>query len=66
MEGYLANCVSDNSVIIIDGIHSDKNNMELWQLMKKNEKVRVTMDLYEPGIAIFNEKLFKKHYIVSF
>ena len=37
-----------------------------WRLLIADNKVRVTMDLYDIGLAFNNPKLNKQDYVVAF
>ncbi|MGL4293702.1 MAG: hypothetical protein ACRCSQ_09020 [Bacteroidales bacterium] len=54
------------TVVIIEGIKRTDQVKRLWNLFHYDPNVRVSMDLYEAGIAIYHDSLFKQHYIVSF
>lgn len=56
----------EKSIIIIDGIRQEKGIFRVWENFSKNEKIRVTFDLYNLAIAICNPKLNKQNYIVAF
>ncbi|MEG1615989.1 MAG: hypothetical protein RR339_03605 [Bacteroidales bacterium] len=55
-----------HSVIVIEGIKTDKDARRLWNYFRYSPEVSVSMDLYEVGLAICHERLYKQHYIVSF
>jgi predicted O-methyltransferase YrrM len=50
------------TVLIINDIMKDKNMNQLWQKIKEESDVRVSIDLYALGIVFFDENLPKKHY----
>ena len=54
------------TVILIEGIKNDEKMKSYWGCIKSNADVKVTMDLYDFGLAIFDDKLYKHHYIVSY
>ena len=56
----------EKSIIIIDGIRQEKGIFRVWENFSRNEKIRVTFDLYNLAIAICNPKLNKQNYIVAF
>ena len=62
----IINIINPHSVIVIEGIHSNKQSLALWNKLKSDERIRVTMDLLDIGLCFCNEKLFKQHYKVSF
>ncbi len=54
--------VHDCSVVVIDRL---QRNKPLWQRLMQHGQVRVTFDLYDVGIAIFDPKLQKQNYIIN-
>ena len=55
-----------HTVVVVEGIKTDKQVRLLWNYFRYSPEVRVSMDLYEVGIAICHDRYYKKHYIVSF
>ena len=55
-----------DSCLIIGGIHDSKDKKAWWKQLKNDERVRVTFDLYDVGIALFDPKRYKQDYIVNF
>jgi len=53
-------------LLIVDNIRKDKKSKALWQMIKDNPHARITIDLYHLGIALFEEKFYKKHYKAHF
>ena len=64
--GLLMKHVHSHTVVVMEGIKADKEVRRLWNYFRYAPGVRVSMDLYEIGVAIFNDRLYKQHYIVSF
>lgn len=62
----LSLCLSDNTVIFVEGIRSDNSALSNWNKFISDEKIRVTMDLFDMGIAVCDPKLNKQDYIVAF
>jgi len=58
--------VSAESVFVFDDIHYSSGMEEAWTEIVKNERVRVSFDLYVLGIVYFNPELQKQHYICLF
>ena len=52
--------------LVIDGIRRNKKTKALWKNVMDNPHARITIDLYYLGIAVFEEKFYKKHYKVHF
>ncbi len=57
------NKVNNQSVLIVEGIYQD---WKQWHQIKKNQRVRVSFDLYYCGIVFFDSKREKQHYKVNF
>ena len=55
-----------DSCLIVGGIHDSKDKKVWWEQLKSDERVRVTFDLYDIGIALFDPKRHKQDYIVNF
>lgn len=56
----------DKTVWVINGIRSHKRITEAWNLLVADDKIRVTMDLYDIGLAFNNSKLNKQDYVIAF
>lgn len=56
----------DRTVWFIQGIRSHRQIADAWKSLVENETVRVTMDLYDIGLAFNNPKLNKQDYLVAF
>lgn len=55
-----------NSVMVFDDIYWS-DDMELaWKTIKKHEKVKATIDLFQVGIVFFNADLNKKDYKIRY
>ncbi len=63
---HLVGLMHEQTVIVVKGIHRYTQMHALWTQLRANEQVRVSMDLYEVGLAVAQPKLFKQHYVVSF
>lgn len=55
----------DDRVLIIRGIHESQEMETIWQEMIVNESVRVSLDLFEIGIALFRKGLQKENFILK-
>jgi len=53
-------------LLIVDGIRKNKKTKALWQMVIDNPHAKITIDLYYLGIALFEEKFYKKHYKAHF
>lgn len=64
-EFYLAlNAVHNDSVFIFDEIYENREMAEVWEEIKKNPKVRVTLDTYRWGFVFFRKEQVKEHFII--
>lgn len=54
------------SCVIIGNIYASKEREEWWRQLKSDERVRITFDLYDIGLILFDAKRFKQNYIVNF
>jgi len=57
---------SENDLIIIKGIHQSKEMETIWLDLISQIGVRVTLDLFEIGIALFRPGLQKENFILRF
>ncbi len=55
-----------NDVMILRGIHESKEMETIWQELIVNKNVRVSLDLFEIGIALFRAGLQKENFIHRF
>ena len=58
--------MGENTVILMEGIHSESGALDAWRKFILDERIRVTMDLFDLGIAFCDPKLNKQDYIVAF
>ena len=56
---------NDNSLIVIEGIHSDDATKEWWQRVIDNPSTIITYDLYSYGLLYFNKERIKQHYTLK-
>ena len=56
----------DDDVLIIRGIHESKEMAVIWKELIASENVRVSLDLFEIGIALFRKGLQKENFIQRF
>ena len=56
----------ENDLILIKGIHQSKEMETIWQELISQIRVRVTLDLFEIGIALFRPGLQKEDFILRF
>ena len=60
------NLHGEDGVLIVRGIHESKEMEAIWQEMIARESVRVSLDLFEIGIALFRKGLQKENFIFKF
>jgi len=54
--------LENNTMLLIDGIHKTKNNIENWEKLKELDYVRVTIDLFYCGVVFFRKEQVKEHF----
>lgn len=54
------------TVIIIDDIHYSKEMEEAWDIIKENEKVTMTVDIWRMGLVFFREGINHFDYIIRY
>ncbi len=55
-----------NSVLIFDDIHWSAEMERAWKNIKAHEQVKLTIDIFDAGLAFFRPLYTKQHYILSF
>ncbi|MCF0160047.1 MAG: hypothetical protein HUJ98_12215 [Bacteroidaceae bacterium] len=55
-----------HTVIVIDTPYSDEEKRQWWHSLEDDMRVKLTFDLYEAGIILFNYAYKKHHYKVNF
>lgn len=58
--------MKSNSVMVFDDIYWSDDMEMAWETIKKNEKVKATIDLFQLGIVFFNADLYKKDYKIRY
>lgn len=56
--------VTNDSVWIFDDIYWSKSMSEAWEEIKKNEKVKVTIDTHQWGLVFFRREQEKEHFTI--
>ena len=56
---------NENSIIVIEGIHSDDSTKAWWQTLIDAPATIITYDLYHIGILLFNKERIKQHYTLK-
>ncbi len=62
----LAEISDKNTVIIIDDIHSTVEMGEAWALIKKHDKVTITIDIFRMGIVFFREGMSRYDCVIRY
>lgn len=58
--------IHSNTIFAIDDIHWSASMKKAWNELKKNSKVRLSIDLFSMGLLFFNPDLQKQDYVVAF
>jgi predicted O-methyltransferase YrrM len=56
----------DQSVIVLDDIHSSSGMGEVWEEIKKYEKVTLTVDIFRMGLVFFRERMTRSDFIIRY
>ena len=56
----------DKSCVVIGDIYASKEREAWWKTLTNDERIRITFDLYDVGLLLFEKKRFKQNYIVNF
>lgn len=52
----------EGSLLVVGNL---RNNRDFWRRLQHDERTRVTMDLYDYGLAFFDPKLQRQDYIIN-
>ncbi len=52
----------NNTTILVKNIHQNKENTDIWELMKANEKVTVSVDMFLCGVLFLRKEQAKEHF----
>ncbi len=66
---YFNICISkinNETVFVLNDIHSSKEKEKEWKIIKKNKKVKLTVDLFSFGIVFFRKELSKENFVIRF
>ena len=58
--------MNTDACMIVGGIYTSEEKKKWWKQLKDDERVRITFDLYDIGIVLFDPKRYKQNYIVNF
>jgi predicted O-methyltransferase YrrM len=62
----IAKIAETGTVVIIDDINYSPGMTEAWNLIKKHEKVSVTVDIFRMGIVFFRKGTARQNYIIRY
>lgn len=62
----MMNRMTEKSVLVLHGIHSNREARSFWRMIQSDGRVGVTFDLYYLGVVFFDTKRYKHNYIVNF
>ena len=54
----------NNSFMIINHIHKDKQSLRLWSQLKNHPKVQVTIESYNLGFIFFRKEQVEEHFVI--
>jgi len=66
---YFNQCLkkaNNETIFYFDDIHWSKEMEEAWEEIKRNEKVRLSIDLFFSGLVFFKKELSKENFVVKF
>jgi len=55
----------NDTVMIVRGIHCNKQNEADWEKLISDEKVRLSIDCWHYGLAFVMDRIKKEHYILK-
>jgi len=53
---------NNNTLLLIDGIYKSNENRAVWEALKQDEKITVTVDLFFCGAVFFRKEQAKEHF----
>ena len=57
---------SDKVLLVLTGIHDNKQNRSLWAHLIADERSGISYDLYSCGILFFDKSKYKQHFKINF
>jgi len=60
----ILNHCHNETILIFDDIHWSDEMEEAWKQIKKNEKVKVSVDLFHFGLIFFREQMSEQHFTI--
>lgn len=56
----------DESCVVVGDIYASGERKAWWKQLTADERVRISLDLYDIGLLLFEKKRFKQNYVVNF
>lgn len=56
---------TENCIMVFEGIHDDAEREAEWEKIRREEAVRISMDLFDAGIVWMNRIYQKQHYTIK-
>ena len=56
--------IKNNSMVLLEGIHTTKRHTAKWLRLQKHPAVRMSIDLYGVGLLFFKEEIKEKQHLV--
>ena len=66
---YFNSCLNkshNESIFIFDDIHWSREMEEAWGIIKSNNKVKVSIDIFRMGLIFFKKELSYQQYVIKF
>jgi predicted O-methyltransferase YrrM len=66
---YFNSCLNkshNESIFIFDDIHWSTDMEEAWEIIKKNNKVKVSIDIFRMGLIFLKKELSYQQYVIKF
>ena len=58
--------MSPSDAMVVEGIHRNRRNRNLWRALRSDDRTGISFDLYDYGILFFDRSRTKQNYIVNF
>lgn len=56
----------EQSCVVVGDIYASKVHKDWWKQLTADGRVRITFDLYDVGLLLFDSKRYKQNFIVNF
>lgn len=66
---YFNSCLNkshNESIFIFDDIHWSKDMEEAWEIIKNDNRVKVSIDIFRMGLIFFKKELSYQQYVIKF